>query len=114
MTQLVRFAAGAHDPNCSGCPCCSLEMVDILEHATYSRAPSPRTAQERKTASEWRDHFGKLLRGYGSVVTENPDPYAGAINRRPHSAEPGDTPGYDPFGQPADPYAAALSRRKNR
>lgn len=63
---------GSDTPDSPRCPRCSGKAMNQL-------APRPAVPSQpvvRKTPSEWRDHFGQLLRGYGSVQTETPpDPY---------------------------------------
>jgi hypothetical protein len=39
------------------------------------------------------------------VPAPTPDPYGSVTNKVPHKPDPFDSTGYDPFGQPADPYA---------
>ena len=124
---MARFTQSAHDPNCSGCPCCNTRYAAMLDEtpteaamrcaseAVMLRSASFRVNQpriERKTEAEWRDHFGKKLRGYGSIVTTTPDPYARATSSTPKTPCPFDTQGYQPHGTPPDPYANV--KKENR
>ena len=110
-----------HDPNCSGCPACSARHAVMLDEtptqtamrcAVETRAMVLRFAAQptRKTESEWREHWAKKLQGYGTIVTETPDPYASATYRVKPAPCPYDSPDYAPHGQPPDPYAAGIDR----
>jgi len=118
-----------HTTPCSGCPACREDYAAMLNESaeTASRRLSAHTrtmmrtaaAAEfrvsqprhvvRKTESEWRDDFGLLVQGYGSVVTHTPDPYAKATSAAPELPCPDMDRNYDPHGTPPDPYAIALA-----
>jgi hypothetical protein len=125
---LARFTQSTHDPNCSGCPCCNPHYAAMLDEtpsdtamrcaseAVTLRSASFRVSQpriDRKTESAWREHFGRKLRGYGTVVLATPDSHARATSRTPTKTPcPFDTDGYDPKGQPPDPYANVKKERR--
>jgi hypothetical protein len=67
--------------------------------------------EPRKSASEWRDHFGQQVQGFGSVVTDTPDPYASATNAAPC---PFDDANYSPHGAAPDGYAIGIANRQTK
>jgi hypothetical protein len=124
--MLERHPPGQHFPTCSSPDNC-LEYLAMLtetptqtalrcavENAKLMRANSIRSAEQstRKTAREWADYFGQLLRGYGSVVTTTPNPYARAVRRGPLARSPFDDPGYNPHGKAPNGYAIAVKQMK--
>ena len=111
-----------HDPNCSGCPICRADygaMLNETPEVAARRLSAETRAMMRaamattvtRTPSEWRDYFGQRLRGYGSVVTDTPNPYAKATDKMPC---PFDDPNYDPHGAAPDGYTSGLAVERAR
>lgn len=100
---------GNDNPDFPRCPRCVGKAV--APRTASLRTAVPKQTVVRKTPSDWRDHFGELLRGYGSLQPESPaDPYAPATGKAP---TPHDDPNYQPFGTPPDAYSLGL-RKGNR
>jgi hypothetical protein len=91
-------------------PRCARCQTQRMRSAAAFRTAVPLV--ERKTMSEWCDHFGQLLRGYGSIQPEAPpNPYAAATSKAP---TPYDDPRYTPHGTPPDGYAIGLRKGVRR
>jgi hypothetical protein len=74
---------------------------------TVAAAPAP--TPELKTAGEWKDEFGRLLQGYGSVVIEDAPPSGYPIVPPRDVQMPAD---YKPYGKPADSFTMAIAAAK--
>lgn len=90
-----------------GRSCCKNDDITRLCDSCKAKA-APRVAANADTDAEWRAAMADLL-GENTPMPDAPDPYAAAT---PVAPKPQDDPLYQPYGTPADPYAAALNARK--